>query len=186
MYCDWIYPWCLMSYANVSSGLIIILKASLEWAPLVGPVRHGFFLFKRSPELLLIVTLTLGAGQAMQLFHFCFIGKDRPLTESNLFSTALWRRNRNEPYQCLLFPEGTLYSGQTQPRSAAFAEKLGIVSTPFFRSVDSICDSRLTRATRLLRSPTRSTFCSLAPPVSSTPSGVSAPSLVATTSPSTT
>ncbi|GAA5971192.1 hypothetical protein JCM8115_002990 [Rhodotorula mucilaginosa] len=100
MYCDWIYPWCLMSYANVSSGLIIILKASLEWAPLVGP--------------------------AMQLFHFCFIGKDRPLTKSNLFSTALWRRNRNEPYQCLLFPEGTLYSGQTQPRSAAFAEKLGI------------------------------------------------------------
>lgn len=68
----------------------------------------------------------------MQLFHFCFIGKDRPLTESNLFPTALWRRNRNEPYQCLLFPEGTLYSGQTQPRSAAYAEKVGIVSLRFF------------------------------------------------------
>ena len=81
------------------------------------------------------VTLTTPqCGQAMQLFHFCFIGKDRPLTKSNLFSTALWRRNRNEPYQCLLFPEGTLYSGQTQPRSAAFAEKLGIVSSLSFRS----------------------------------------------------
>ncbi|GAA5877035.1 hypothetical protein JCM3774_006882 [Rhodotorula dairenensis] len=100
MYCDWIYPWCLLSYANVSSGLIIILKASLEWAPLVGP--------------------------AMQLFHFCFINKDRPLAQSNLFSTAHWRKERNEPYQCLLFPEGTLYSSQTQPRSAKFAEKLGI------------------------------------------------------------
>ncbi|GAA5992749.1 hypothetical protein JCM10908_006915 [Rhodotorula pacifica] len=100
MYCDWIYPWCLLSYANVSSGLIIILKASLAWAPLVGP--------------------------AMQLFDFCFIDKNRTLADSNLFSTALWRWKRNEPYQCLLFPEGTLYSSQTQPRSAKFAEKLGI------------------------------------------------------------
>lgn len=38
MYCDWIYPWCLMSFAGVSSGIIILLKASLKWAPLVGPV----------------------------------------------------------------------------------------------------------------------------------------------------
>lgn len=38
MYCDWIYPWCLMSYATVSSGIIIVLKASLKWAPIVGPV----------------------------------------------------------------------------------------------------------------------------------------------------
>lgn len=76
----------------------------------------------------------------MQLFHFCFINKDRPLAQSNLFSTAQWRKERNEPYQCLLFPEGTLYSNQTQPKSAKFAEKLGIVSLPQRRGISGLAD----------------------------------------------
>ncbi|GAA6014613.1 hypothetical protein JCM10207_006878 [Rhodosporidiobolus poonsookiae] len=101
MYADWIYPWILMSFAGVSSGLVIILKASLEWAPIVGP--------------------------AMQLFHFCFIDNRRKtLAKSNLFRTAQAVRKRDEPYQALLFPEGTLYSGLTQPRSAKYAATMGI------------------------------------------------------------
>ncbi|BGO90566.1 hypothetical protein NBRC10512_005285 [Rhodotorula toruloides] len=100
MYADWIYPWILQRFAGVSSGLIIILKASLEWAPIVGP--------------------------AMQLFHFCFISKTKTLAKSNLFRVAKEARDRDEPYHCLLFPEGTLYSRLTRPRSAKYAQASGI------------------------------------------------------------
>ncbi|BGP38918.1 hypothetical protein JCM10449v2_002856 [Rhodotorula kratochvilovae] len=101
MYADWIYPWIAMSFAGVSSGLVIVLKASLEWAPLVGP--------------------------AMQLFRFCFINNStKPLSASNLARVAADAARRDEPYQCLLFPEGTLYSPLTRPKSKAFAEKEGI------------------------------------------------------------
>ncbi|GAA5839519.1 hypothetical protein JCM11251_002746 [Rhodosporidiobolus azoricus] len=99
-YTDWIFPWIFMSYAAVSSGLVIILKASLEWAPVVGP--------------------------AMQLFNFCFISKTKTLAKGNLFRAAQYAERRGEPYQALLFPEGTLYSSLTRPRSAKYAESLGI------------------------------------------------------------
>ncbi|GJN89900.1 hypothetical protein Rhopal_002889-T1 [Rhodotorula paludigena] len=101
MYADWIYPWICLSFAGVSSGLIIILKASLEWAPIVGP--------------------------AMQLFRFCFINnRERTLPKSNLYQVAQVAERAGEPYHALLFPEGTLYSGLTRPKSKAFAAKLGI------------------------------------------------------------
>ncbi|GAA5985407.1 hypothetical protein JCM11641_000147 [Rhodosporidiobolus odoratus] len=99
-YADWIYPWILMSFGSVASGLVIVLKASLEWAPIVGP--------------------------AMQLFHFCFIDKKKTLGRSNLYRTAAAAVKRDEPYQALLFPEGTLYSVLTRPKSAKYAESLGI------------------------------------------------------------
>ncbi|GAA6050014.1 hypothetical protein JCM3770_001914 [Rhodotorula araucariae] len=104
MYADWIYPWIALSLAGVSSGLVIVLKAALEWAPLVGP--------------------------AMQLFHFCFINNTtKPLSSSNLARVAADAARRGEPYQCLLFPEGTLYSPLTRPKSKAFADKEGIPDT---------------------------------------------------------
>ncbi|GAA5934190.1 hypothetical protein JCM10213_003724 [Rhodosporidiobolus nylandii] len=99
-YADWLYIWIVMSYGAVSAGLVIVLKASLEWAPLVGP--------------------------AMQLFNFCFISKTKTLGKSNLYRTAEQAIRRNEPYQALLFPEGTLYSALTRPKSAKYAESLGI------------------------------------------------------------
>ncbi|GAA5848846.1 hypothetical protein JCM9279_002962 [Rhodotorula babjevae] len=104
MYADWIYPWIAMSYAGVANGLVIVLKASLEWAPLV--------------------------GFAMQLFRFCFINNTtKPLDKSNLVPVAREAKRRGEPYQCLLFPEGTLYSKLTRPKSRAYAEKVGIPDT---------------------------------------------------------
>ncbi|GAA6029625.1 hypothetical protein JCM8097_000969 [Rhodosporidiobolus ruineniae] len=100
-YADWIFIWIFMSFASVSQGLVIILKASLQWAPIVGP--------------------------AMQLFNFCFIdNKKKTLARSSLHRTAELIRSRLEPYQALIFPEGTLYSTLTQPKSAAYAEKIGI------------------------------------------------------------
>ncbi|TNY19950.1 hypothetical protein DMC30DRAFT_447498 [Rhodotorula diobovata] len=104
MYADWIYPWIAMSYAGVANGLVIVLKASLEWAPLVGP--------------------------AMQLFRFCFINSTtKPLDKSNLVPVAREAQRRGEAYQCLLFPEGTLYSSLTRPKSKLYADKVGIPDT---------------------------------------------------------
>ncbi|GAA5870579.1 hypothetical protein JCM8547_002052 [Rhodosporidiobolus lusitaniae] len=99
-YSDWIFIWILLSIGSVSAGLVIILKASLEWAPVVGP--------------------------AMQVFNFCFIDKKKTLAKSNLYRTAQNTIKRSQAYQLLLFPEGTLYSSLTRPKSAAYAKTLGI------------------------------------------------------------
>ncbi|GAA5864356.1 hypothetical protein JCM1840_006756 [Sporobolomyces johnsonii] len=103
MYADWIYVWLVLSYAGVSEGLSIVIKASLQWSPIVGP--------------------------AMQLFRFIFISKTKTLAASSLYSTAQDAVRRDEPYQLLLFPEGTLYSAMTRPKSKAYAEALGIPDT---------------------------------------------------------
>lgn len=118
-YTDWLYIWILMSFGSVSAGLIIVLKASLEWAPLVGPVRRLFPLTAPQTDSSLL--------QAMQFFSFCFIDKKKTLAKSNLFRTAQDAVKRSEAYQLLLFPEGTLYSALTRPKSAKYAETLGIV-----------------------------------------------------------
>ncbi|GAA5918522.1 hypothetical protein JCM1841_003280 [Sporobolomyces salmonicolor] len=103
MYADWIYVWLVLSYARVSEGLSIVIKASLQWSPIVGP--------------------------AMQLFRFIFISKTKTLAASSLFSTAQDAVRRDAPYQLLLFPEGTLYSALTRPKSKAYADALEIPDT---------------------------------------------------------
>lgn len=46
MYCDWSYLWNLFYFANLHTSLIIILKASLKWVPIVGPAMQIFrFIF---------------------------------------------------------------------------------------------------------------------------------------------
>ncbi|GAA5893065.1 lysophospholipid acyltransferase family protein [Sporobolomyces salmoneus] len=99
-YIDWILIWIVMAYANVSEGIVIIIKASLQWAPLVGP--------------------------AMQLFRFVFLSRAKPLSKSTMYETARDSVERNDPFQLVIFPEGTLYSRLTRPKSKAFAEAQGI------------------------------------------------------------
>ncbi|SCV70845.1 BQ2448_3607 [Microbotryum intermedium] len=100
-YCDWIFSWILFALAHLDGGIIIILKASLRWAPIVGP--------------------------AMQLFEFEFIDKKHRLQDSDGIhrhaqrSTAL-----GLPFQLLLYPEGTLVSALTRPKSEAYARSLGV------------------------------------------------------------
>ncbi|SGY79293.1 BQ5605_C008g05097 [Microbotryum silenes-dioicae] len=100
-YCDWIFSWILFALAHLDGGIIIILKASLRWAPIVGP--------------------------AMQLFEFVFIDKKHRLQDSDEIyhhvqrSTAL-----GLPFQLLLYPEGTLVSALTRPKSEAYARTLGV------------------------------------------------------------
>ncbi|PLW06794.1 hypothetical protein PCANC_26877, partial [Puccinia coronata f. sp. avenae] len=38
IYADWLYIWSLAYLADIHSALIIILKASLKWVPIVGPI----------------------------------------------------------------------------------------------------------------------------------------------------
>ncbi|GAA5963241.1 hypothetical protein JCM3765_005771 [Sporobolomyces pararoseus] len=99
-YIDWILIWLVMAYASVSEGIVIIIKASLQWAPLVGP--------------------------AMQLFRFVFLSRAKPLSKSTMYETARDSVERNDPFQLVIFPEGTLYSRLTRPKSKAFADAQGI------------------------------------------------------------
>ncbi|GAA6063460.1 hypothetical protein JCM10212_002543 [Sporobolomyces blumeae] len=99
-YVDWIIIWLVMAFGRVSEGIVIIIKASLQWAPLVGP--------------------------AMQLFRFVFLSRSRPLSTSTMYDTARDAVERDDPFQLVIFPEGTLYSRLTRPKSKAFAEAQGI------------------------------------------------------------
>ncbi|ORY91669.1 acyltransferase-domain-containing protein [Leucosporidium creatinivorum] len=99
-YADWIHVWILFFMANISSGICIILKASLQWAPVVGP--------------------------AMQLFQFIFLNKNKTLQKSGLYKSAKAAVEHNLPFSLLLFPEGTLVSRLTRPKSASFAAAQGI------------------------------------------------------------
>ncbi|KAK4056554.1 hypothetical protein OIO90_002402 [Microbotryomycetes sp. JL221] len=111
-YADWIYAWILFFMADLGSGIIIILKASLRWAPI-----------------------------AMQLFQFVFLDKKHTLQQSNLLQVAKNAVAWNKPFQLLIFPEGTLVSRLTRPKSASFAKTAGI---------DDLKNMLLPRSTGLL------------------------------------
>ncbi|SCZ98881.1 BZ3500_MvSof-1268-A1-R1_Chr7-1g09304 [Microbotryum saponariae] len=103
-YCDWIFSWILFALAHLDGGIIIILKASLRWAPIVGP--------------------------AMQLFEFVFIDKKHRLQDSDeIYHHAQRSTALGLPFQLLLYPEGTLVSALTRPKSEAYARTLGVVSS---------------------------------------------------------
>ncbi|GAA5937275.1 uncharacterized protein JCM15063_002857 [Sporobolomyces koalae] len=99
-YVDWIMIWLVLAFGNVSEGIVIIIKASLRWAPLVGP--------------------------AMQMFRFIFISRQKPLSQSTMYETARDSIERQDPFQLVIYPEGTLYSRLTRPKSKAFAQARNI------------------------------------------------------------
>ncbi|KAM0747438.1 hypothetical protein T439DRAFT_349862 [Meredithblackwellia eburnea MCA 4105] len=99
-YCDWIFLWILFVLGKIDTGLIIILKASLKWVPILGP--------------------------AMQFYRFIFIDKTRTLQKSSLNDTAKQALRDDSPFALLLFPEGTLVSRLTRPKSQAFAQAQGV------------------------------------------------------------
>lgn len=124
-YIDWILIWIVMAYGRVSEGIVIIIKASLQWAPIVGPVS----LARTVSASALDEPLTrLVVHQAMQLFRFVFLSRAKPLSKSTMYETARDSVERDDPFQLVIFPEGTLYSRLTRPKSKAFADAQGIVS----------------------------------------------------------
>lgn len=116
IYLDWLYLWCAAYYADLSSCIYIILKASLKWVPVI--------------------------GWGMQFFNFIFLQRnwlaDRtPLAEHLSVMAEGLRpqddKKRDDPngntlnrLLLLIFPEGTLVSRDTRPVSAKFAAKLGV------------------------------------------------------------
>ncbi|KAA1110654.1 hypothetical protein PGT21_028843 [Puccinia graminis f. sp. tritici] len=108
IYADWLYVWSLAYLADIHSALIIILKASLKWVPLVGP--------------------------AMQMFSFIFLNRSWATDKKDL--TIQLDQLADQTYNptmsslnkigLLIFPEGTLVSPLTRPASKKYAEKCGV------------------------------------------------------------
>lgn len=78
----------------------------------------------------------------MQLFEFIFLSQSPGLWDQERHSIGIRIKSlarRAEKYQTslaiLLYPEGTLFSGLTKPKSAKYAEKMGIVSRHSFYSI---------------------------------------------------
>ena len=117
---------------GIDSGLCIILKASLQWVPVLGPVslRAG----SRDPPKDAFPTPALTRAiapppaQAMQFFGFVFIDKRKTLQKSNVVNVAAQALEDGTPSALLIFPEGTLFSRLTRPKSDAFASTSGVVS----------------------------------------------------------
>ncbi|PLW15745.1 hypothetical protein PCASD_22363 [Puccinia coronata f. sp. avenae] len=108
IYADWLYIWSLAYLADIHSALIIILKASLKWVPIVGP--------------------------AMQMFSFIFLNRSWATDKKDL--TIQLNQLADQTYNptisslnkigLLIFPEGTLVSPLTRPASKKYADKCGI------------------------------------------------------------
>lgn len=104
IYADWWYLWCLAYSMRAHADVLIILKDSLKWIPIV--------------------------GWGMQFFQFIFLARswahDKTSLTTHLTRLARTATTTQNPFLLLLFPEGTLVSPQTRPLSAAFAAKTGI------------------------------------------------------------
>ncbi|CUA77685.1 hypothetical protein RSOLAG22IIIB_06721 [Rhizoctonia solani] len=104
IYADWWYLWCLAYSMRAHADVLIILKDSLKWIPIV--------------------------GWGMQFFQFIFLARswaqDKERLTSHLTRLARTAAGGKLPFLLLLFPEGTLVSPQTRPLSAKYAAKTGI------------------------------------------------------------
>jgi lysocardiolipin and lysophospholipid acyltransferase len=109
---DWLYIWSFAYFSSHHAAMLITLKASLKWIPFV--------------------------GWACQLYGFVFLAR-RWASDKGPFKAQLekvserCRAGRGDGKLALLiFPEGTLVTGNTRPISAKFAAKLGGTSqSPF-------------------------------------------------------
>ncbi|EUC63798.1 acyltransferase [Rhizoctonia solani AG-3 Rhs1AP] len=104
IYADWWYLWCLAYSMRAHADVLIILKDSLKWIPIV--------------------------GWGMQFFQFIFLARswahDKERLTSHLTRLARTAAGGKLPFLLLLFPEGTLVSPNTRPLSAKYAAKTGI------------------------------------------------------------
>lgn len=104
--CDWLYLWTFAYLSGHDRSMLITLKSSLKHIPFI--------------------------GWACQLYGFIFLARNWTL-DQRPFRTKLQQvGNRLSDPQVgedrlalMLFPEGTLVTGNTRPKSAAFAKKLG-------------------------------------------------------------
>ncbi|GAA96113.1 uncharacterized protein L969DRAFT_14311 [Mixia osmundae IAM 14324] len=104
VYCDWSYIWNLLYFAELHNAIVIILKKSLKWIPIVGP--------------------------AMQMFQFIFLSRswdaDQSVLKRQIGKMAAKAQESSEPLSLLIFPEGNLVSQLSRPISKKYADKSGI------------------------------------------------------------
>lgn len=110
IYADWWYLWVLSYMANTHAYILIVLKRSLKWLPVLGWGMQFFdFIFVRAgPSTMKTLTSHLSRLAA----HHVTTTADRP--------------EDDEPLNFLLFPEGTLVSRDTYPKSTKYAEKMNL------------------------------------------------------------
>lgn len=69
----------------------------------------------------------------MQFFNFIFLARswasDRQQLARDLASLGREAERESKPFCFILYPEGTLVSKDTRPKSKKYAEKMGIVSS---------------------------------------------------------
>ena len=112
-----------MSPHDVHRYVYITLKKSLRWVPIVGWVS--------SPVLADLLSFSRHS-QGMQFFKFIFLARswasDRQQLAVDLASLGREAEREGKPLCFMLYPEGTLVSKDTRPRSKKYADKMGIVS----------------------------------------------------------
>lgn len=114
-----------MSPHDVHRYVYITLKKSLRWVPIVGWVRSHHILAD-------FHSFHAGFSQGMQFFKFIFLARswasDRQQLAVDLASLGREAEREGKPLCFMLYPEGTLVSKDTRPRSKKYADKMGIVS----------------------------------------------------------
>ncbi|CAO1616556.1 unnamed protein product [Jaminaea pallidilutea] len=104
VYTDWLYLWIVAYFCGFEEGVYIILKDSLKWAPMI--------------------------GLSMQWFDFIFLARDwlrdRVTFADKLSKLARISRAKSDPLTYIIFPEGTLVSKDTRPKSKKYADSVGI------------------------------------------------------------
>jgi len=104
MYADWWYLWAFLYFLDAHKDVVIVLKKSLKWAPIV--------------------------GWGMQVFRFIFLARswaeDRLVLTSELAKLGRKAEVEDNPISFIIYPEGALVSGETRPKSKKYADKLGI------------------------------------------------------------
>ncbi|THH10539.1 hypothetical protein EW145_g1245 [Phellinidium pouzarii] len=104
MYADWWYVWCLTYFMDMHRDVLIVLKKSLKWVPVL--------------------------GWGMQIFSFIFLARswvsDKHYLVSKLAKLGRKAQQGDTPLAFIIYPEGTLVSKDTRPISKKYAEKMGI------------------------------------------------------------
>ncbi|WWD15934.1 hypothetical protein CI109_100358 [Kwoniella shandongensis] len=117
-YLDWMYVWIIACYAGHSSGLIILLKASLKRIPVVGWGMQFFnFIFLKRSWAADRNNLTLALTQLGQK------AQSDEEADGSSENTSLLSPKKRSPLWLVIFPEGTITSDDERAKSVKYAKR---------------------------------------------------------------
>jgi 1-acyl-sn-glycerol-3-phosphate acyltransferase len=113
----------LFAFMGTSKDVFIVLKQSLKWVPIIGWVRYN--------SCYVYILANVHCLQGMRFFNFIFLARswesDRKSLTRSLARLGQRAEDEDLPFSFLFFPEGTVVSKDTRPRSKKYADKEGIV-----------------------------------------------------------